>query len=231
MRSKIFTRTVGYWPLQEASGNALDYSGNENHATTTSVSSYGVNGPLGGTAMEFNGSSNYIGFADRAIPSGEKFYSMAGWVRPENSTAGEEHVVQMGDGGGGNPRSMLVWRGDHFSIYAQDSSSSINNDGWDSGRSTGEWYYACFVRSGSDFRIFVGLPDNKFISDEVINENIGDSTDGDTPTIGRADDDSSYFDGKIAHVRVWDYPLPEAAIRALYNASRGGFSESDSRTL
>lgn len=41
----------------------------------------------------------------------------------------------------------------------------------------------------------------------------------------------TYFDGKIAHVRIWDYPLPETSIKALYNASKGGFSESDSRTL
>ena len=99
MRSKIFTRTVGYWPLQEASGSGLDYSGNGNHASTTNVSSYGVNGPVGGKAMEFDGSSDYINLTGWERPTDS--YTYAVWFKPSSSIGPGDGRYDFIYGGGG----------------------------------------------------------------------------------------------------------------------------------
>lgn len=222
MRSKIFTRTVGYWPLQESSGQALDYSGNENHASSTSVSSYGASGPVGSSAMSFDGSSNieipYIG--DTFIPSNA--FTAASWINIGSNgsqtvlNGQEEYDVRVirFDENGNQKIGMATWTGNDNDVFSE---SSLSLD---------QWYFVTVVYDGDGtVRIYL----NGDLDNEGTISTSWDS-DSDNIRIG-VDKGSGYFDGKIAHVRVWDYPLPEASIRALYNASKGGFSQSDSRTL
>lgn len=214
MRSKIFTRTVGYWPLQEASGNALDYSGNENHASSTNVSSYGVSGPLGSNAMDFDGSDDYIELNHwHGTP-----IALSVWVKPESTS--DCHILRARPGGSKN-YSIEIRNGNFRFQQANDhiqSSESVN---------TGEWYHLVNVigEQGETQRVYVNGRNEGSISVDT-----GYSTTS-SCYIGSDQLKESNFEGKIAHVRVWDYPLPEASIKALYNASKGGFSQSNSKNL
>ena len=217
MRSKIFTRTVGYWPLQEASGSALDYSGNGNHASTTNVSSYGVSGPVSSSAMEFDGTDGYIEMKKDNIPSatGGNIITLAAWINPAGTWSlsnqifrvQEEWVLQT-PGNGDSNLKLATWG---------------NNTTFSAALTANEWQLVILVWDiGSSVKVYM----NGQKTDDI---SYGDtsSDSGNPPKIAAG----GSLDGKIAHVRVWDYPLSEASIRALYNASRGGFSESDSRTL
>jgi len=225
MRSKIFTRTVGYWPLQEASGQALDYSGNGNHASTTNVSSYGVNGSLGGSAMDFDGSDDYIDIGVSSLLDGEVGWTVSAWVYARNLPDYAQVLSSMDfdDDQGFSARIndsknlLLTFYATNGTRYSVNGTDTLN---------TGNWIHLVYQKTDSEVVFYV----------DGISERISESHDlrdnGNNYHIGvRAADDSSNWDGQIAHVRVWDYPLPEASIRALYDASRGGFSESDSRTL
>jgi len=214
MRSKIFTRTVGYWPLQESSGQALDYSGNENHASTTNVSNYGTSGPLGASVMEFDGEDDYIELNHwHGTP-----ITLSVWVKPESTS--DSNILRARPNGSKN-YSIEISNGNFRFQQANgniDTSVAVN---------AGEWYHLVNVveEQGETHRVYVNGRNEGSIPVDT-----GYSTTSNC-YIGSDQQKGRNFDGRIAHVRVWDYPFPEASIRALYNASRGGFSESDSRTL
>ena len=226
MRSKIFTRTIGYWPLQETSGQALDYSGNENHASSTNVSGYGVSGPLGGTSIDFNGSGDYIGLGNPSAKLDADIWTLSAWIK--TNISGSQTVLQkrytdnpdvnytLSFDSSGKPYVNHTVGGTYVSAKAE---STI---------ATGVWHHLVGVNNGSDLKMFVdGVKVNT-----TSGGGISDQGSSQTMKLGKQEVSGSpdYFDGKIAHVRVWDYPLPEASIRALYNASRGGFAESSRKT-
>jgi hypothetical protein len=217
MRSKIFTRTVGYWPLQESSGQAQDYSGNENHATTTQVTNYDASGPLGGTSMDFDGSDDYIVF-NSSYADETNSWTISCWINPKDAT------------NGGRP---INWRANMDAIFAVGQSSNNNLDWYDgnwhtvtSGNiSTNQWYLITATHNASTFEQHLYL--------NGVRELTISSSPANTSTENRIGSDAlneNNFNGKIAHVQIWDYPLPEAQIRALYNASKGGFTQSKKKT-
>lgn len=236
MRSKIFTRTVGYWPLQESSGQALDYSGNENHASTTNVSSYGVSGPWGGSAIEFDGTDDYVQVPySYANLFGTSNFTVALWIK----TTSNGRFVDNRDESNGYVGFSIDMSSGKVRFTIDDGSSSESRFKTSQTFNDGNWHHIAVKRVNSDsngMKIFVDGAEQSISADfSTTIDSSYDISHSDPTEIGAQEVDggslSGNLQGKISHVRVWDYPLSEASIRALYNASRGGFSESDSRTL
>ena len=235
MRSKIFTRTVGYWPLKEASGKALDYSGNENHASSTNVSSYGVSGPMGGSAYDFNGSGS-VSSPGLSVRNTSVEFTVAAWFKTSKSSVNGP-LWMWGDsasvGSSNSAEAPVGWDSSSGNLgsgfYNSGHNSVISSKSWNDSK----WHFAV-QRATKEGKGYFYV-DGGLIGTQTHNYTYG----GDTHLIFGARtkdsdstlDDNTYFDGKIAHVRIWDYPLPGASIKALYNASRGGFSQSDSKNL
>jgi hypothetical protein len=239
MRSKIFTRTVGYWPLQEDRGQALDYSGNENHASTTDVSSYGASGPLDGSAMEFNGSSSWVKIPDNSVLDVEKF-TVSVWFKVLNTpNSGEaSNLVFRRDGSDWSQLNYgvyLIEDGSGNWVIKGNYVDSADNQHDTTGSTPVEvdrWHHAVFKYDNSKTELYLNSELEASRSATSSPDTTGDQILG----IGNSQysinkSTNKWHNGKIAHVRIWDYPLPEASIKALYNASKGGFSESDNKTL
>ncbi|WP_414837471.1 LamG domain-containing protein [Candidatus Nanosalina sp. VS9-1] len=220
MRSKIFTRTVGYWPLQESSGQAYDYSGNENHASTANVSSYGVSGPVGSSAMDFDGTDDEI-VVDSALPSGDRL-TLAAWWRYEGSDSSRHSVVGYFE----NINLKVDDSDDNLEVHVQTDAEGWSNTQQPVSGLKNTWNFAVVRYDGNTVELYNnGRKIGSFSKTGNLNQPAS------SMKIGRRADNTEPFNGKIAHVRIWDYPLPEASIRALYNASRGGFGQSDSKTI
>ncbi|MFB6192943.1 MAG: LamG domain-containing protein [Candidatus Nanohaloarchaea archaeon] len=205
---------VSYYPLD---GDATDSWGS-NDGTVNGATSTG--NAIRGSAYDFNGSGDYI-TTTASISSGLTTYSMGAWVYPNNSSASEEHVVQIGDSGAGIPRSMLIWRGDKLALYAEDGTNAVDLRP-SMGISVNNWYHAFFVRDGSSFYLYVNGEGVATGS----NSSIGDTTDGDTLTVGRANDGTSYFDGVIDQVRLYNRALKPREIQQLYRYGTRGIDMS-----
>lgn len=220
MRSKIFTRTVGYWPLQESSGQAQDYSGNENHATTTQVTSYDVSGPLGGTSMDFDGSSDYI---DTTIDSSFNQMSFFAWVKKSSWSTQYENVVSDFDSG---LTSFIYFQRDgsnnHFRTEMRDGNGNKVSAYGSKDIADSKWHLVGFTFDGTKLNQYVDSVKDGSGS----NNSIGPVGNSNPLHIATTTSLKQYWKGKIAHVRIWDYPLTAGQIRALYNASRGGFAET-----
>ena len=226
MRSKIFTRTVGYWPLQESSGQAYDYSGNENHATSTNVSSYGVSGPLGSNAMEFDGDNDSVDLPIDLKNSSQ--LSLSAWAKIDSYKDQDDAIVGQHDSDGNNAIQLVARDGsEQRSLAFRVKHGGTWYNAGNASQAIGEWVFLTGVYDGTKLYFYVN---GELIGTTSYTEDFSQNN-GDFKLATWEPYTSNYFDGKIAHVRVWDYPLPEASIKALYNASKGGFSESDSKTL
>jgi hypothetical protein len=201
---------VGWWPLHDSS--AQDYSGNGNHGTPNGGVTTGVAGRGGLEAMSFDGTDDYID-TPNPLSYNDRRFAFGGWVRPRNSGASEEHVISVADDGS-NPRTMLVWRGDHFSIYADDGSNVLNNQGHNSGRMANEWYHVFLIRKDDTWYTVV---DGEVV--DITTKSLGNTLDSSDPAdmeIGRAKDGTSYIDASICDVRAYKRDLTLSEVYKLY---------------
>ncbi|WP_414837452.1 LamG-like jellyroll fold domain-containing protein [Candidatus Nanosalina sp. VS9-1] len=213
MRSKIFTRTVGYWPLQEASGNALDYSGREHHGSLSVGVTQDVSGPLGESAYEFDGQDGRV---YSSAPNWNGSHTVSIWLKTDNI---QNSYFSTTDDYTVSNSLQLYYNGSNLVLNEVSNTrlrwNNVNGAGWVNivwkvGPNGAKAY-----RNGELLDTSSNLTSGQFNAYKICENRNG----------------GSYGRGKLAHVRVWDYPLPEASIKALYNASRGGFSQSDVRGL
>lgn len=227
MRSKIFTRTVGYWPLQESSGQAQDYSGNENHATTTQVTSYDASGPLGGTSMDFDGTDDHINAGD--IGNLEGVFTVSMWIKTDTTT--QSYPLEYADSAGSFPPWM-------FRLEMNNIESGSLEFGVRDG-SDNVTEITMTLNLDNTWNHVVGIRNGTSVSAYLNGTKTGTGTIANTTSrydgsglffIGRRGNGNNW-QGKLAHVRVWDYPLTRAQIKALYNAAKGGYAESARKTV
>lgn len=153
-----FSSVVGYWPLQDNSGNPLDLSSNSRDATSVSGSpTYGADGPLG-LAMTFNGSSDAIRNTAAALElTGQ--VCLGAWVKPTALGTGmviaSRAVFQKGYG-------LFKTSGDVFQFEIGNGSGSRTATGTTVAVS-GRWYYVegCLDGSGNVYIYVNGRPEGK----------------------------------------------------------------------
>lgn len=86
--SAYATNLVGYWRLNEASSDAIDYSGASRTLTDTNTVGSGT-GKVSAAARDFEVSNaEYFTRADEAaFEAGSQSWSACGWVNPESTSA------------------------------------------------------------------------------------------------------------------------------------------------
>lgn len=229
MIGKMHARTVGHWPLQESAGDALDYSGNERHGTVSGAA-YDAPGPLGGSAMSFDAVDDYIDCGTVGFDvSGANGFTASAWVNAPGTDPNNRYVFGSGvdngfylrfDNGGVGPEGSLLVKVDDGANHAYFASSGTYDDG--------NWHFVTLVNEpGGPLR---GYADG--VEFGQASHSTGDMAQqpfyiGTTYDSGWGGTASSFMNGSVAHVRIWDYPLPAAQIRALADPlNSGGFSVS-----
>src|SRR3990172_3994857 len=73
---------VGYWNMDEASGNLIDQSGQGNNCTANGSPDYSQAGPLNrGTAIGFDGSTDWFNCGDNgSLDFGTGNFTIAFWL-------------------------------------------------------------------------------------------------------------------------------------------------------
>lgn len=189
------------WTLDEASGNALDTSGNSLTGTVTNGSRVAAKH---GNGMSCDGSTT---FADVGNPNALKLtgaMTLSAWVNITSfATAGR--IISKGGGPGQRGWSLNVENTSVASFkIATDTNLNINVDTVAGTVPTGQWVHLAGVyEPGVALRIYVngvlnnslttGVPATQF--DQALNVNIGRRTDG------------TYFSGVLDEVRVYNQAL------------------------
>ena len=226
---------VGYWPLNESSGEALDHSGRENQGSVSSVQRP-VTGILGREAYSFDGSSSFVEVSDS----------------PEISLSGNELTMSFWMKTSTNNRGGLIrknavnnWQPVFEAEINKESSSGylrfMNGDASyehivsTTSVSDGEIHHvaATFNNSSSTAKAFV---DGREVdswnwqaqnNDTSGNLQIGRMAQSDDSTIN---DTTAYYDGKLSELRLYNRPLTQSEVRYLYSVGKRGLHVSSRKS-
>ncbi|MGD8499817.1 MAG: LamG domain-containing protein [Phycisphaerales bacterium] len=190
---------VGWWKLDEGSGTtALDWSGYDNHATFVGDPEW-VDGIIDG-ALELSG-NDFVRMDSVAddIPSNDM--SMGAWVK--FTSAGEEGILCVNTGGGGN---VILMEHDGPQIGMWESSYEV----WSGvALDDGEWHHVMYTRSGSVGSLYTdgvlrGTHTAEFTLSSSDRWSIGQEWDSGGP--------SEFLVGTVDDARVYKKVLTQAEI-------------------
>ena len=210
---------VGFWKMNESSGNIIDYSGYGNDGVNIGVD-YRVAGKFG-KALGFDGVSDYINFSSGIPQINESTtVTVAAWIKPENKTTLKDIIVMRNAGENLGKRFFLQSYSTGV-FYAQ------TTGGGSSVISTtdivlGEWYHVVAVLNGQNLKIYV----NGNLDGENVNLTPVTNITVDILTIGAGEGyaASRVFDGDIDEVIIFNRVLSTDEVSALYNA--GSYSRN-----
>lgn len=147
---------TAYYALDEASGNAIDSSGNGRTLTLTGTVGAGSGGPLGSYRSFPGGSGHHLSRSDAAFHPGSTPYSACGWAYMTN-TGQSNFPVLFGVTDNTTNREwwVLINTSNQFSATAStpgNASTAINvSSAW----SAAAWYLVAVVWDGTNLKLSI----------------------------------------------------------------------------
>lgn len=208
---------VGYWKMNETSGNASDSSSNNHTLTNTGTATFVSAKYANGTDLE-SGSSQYFYIADNTTLSIASDLTITAWIKPESVTAAT-HFDIAGKWDGANESYLLAQYGDELRFYIDSSSNYTETSA--TNLTTGTFYHvtARYISSTSTAEIYVNGVLQAASTNGTIPASIGD--DAGRFQIGAEDSTTSatnFYDGIIDDVRLFTSSVPINSIGNIVSA-------------
>ena len=183
-----------------------------------------------GSALSFDGNSDYVEVASSGLVGNKPNSTIGAWINWDGTTG--EKAIYSEDGSGGTDFHLRIIDGvPNFSIYYNGTWYKTNNS---SAITQNEWHYIVGTLSSSaGMKIYVdgvekGTNSNTSPSDNTLVDSV----------IGRYKQSGYNFPGDIDEVRVYNRALSASEIADYYNASKARldygdvrFTDSDGTTL
>ncbi|WP_414837369.1 LamG domain-containing protein [Candidatus Nanosalina sp. VS9-1] len=204
---------IGYWPLNEASGTAYDYSGNEYHGSVNGGVTQGDNGPLAEDSYGFNGSDGYVSSSESMGISGSDPVSISAWAKASSSTGWQMLAGFHRGQNAGNHFALAITGQDEWGVHGWsdgDFDSGVTPDS--------NWHHLTAVYDGSQLRFYIDgveAPNSPF--------NYTYSIQSTKMFFGVEEERlDHWYSGNLSEVRLYDRPLTESEIQYLYNVGSRG---------
>jgi len=221
--SNVTSGLVGWWKMDETSGNLSDSSGNANTGTPTGTTS--VPGMVG-NGRKFNGTSDYVDVANETHFDFEKTnpFTISTWVYRTNNATTNIVVGKNSYSGGELNGYMLFFNASDTLVYFDIGDCAANHclrQASGTAMSTGVWHHVAVTYDGSQTaagaHIYLDgasagqapVSDTLSLDASALNNNdllIGDQNSS----------SHNYFNGLIDEVRVYNRVLSAAEVQQLY---------------
>lgn len=214
---------VGYWPFN---GNANDESGNGNNGTVNGATLTADRFGNANKAYSFDGVDDYISVDDNNtldVPN----VTISAWFNAIDYGSVQQqnqgHIVSKRESSGWGSSFQLALENTTFinTIWA---TYSINGNGWvyyssSSDLTTQNWIYVTYTHSNNNAKIYVNgiLVNTTLISGGLQTNNLP-LWFGARPNAGN---NSSFFNGSLDDIGIWNRTLTECEIQDLYHAELG----------
>ncbi|MBN2376458.1 MAG: LamG domain-containing protein [Sedimentisphaerales bacterium] len=209
---------VGYWPMDEASGDSVVDNSTYGNDGLLHNNPSRVSGQTGfGNAVDFDGSNDYINCGDDVSLRPTSAVTVSAWIKLDNYTYYAGIAGWVHDTGSTEAGYVLHTRA------GGDLSWGVKADGGFiyfgvAGNPTGQWIHLVGTYNGSQQILYINGNAHTTSNSGNIDWNpLG--TDG--FEIGRYNDDNEthYLDGTIDEVAVWNRALSQTEVNYLYNNS------------
>jgi hypothetical protein len=213
---------IGYWPLNEDSGNtAYDASGNGNNGSLSGSINQGTPGTLGTTAYSFDGSDDAVTVTDSPELNLTDSLTISMWINPNNLSAQRENPIHKAYGG-------------EFSLVLEDTAGTMNtyfgsagensspyaNNRWTDVASDNTWTHLCWVRDNDAQEVRLYKNGTNWSKNKTNTEWETTSASNNDMQIGSGY--TNTFDGSISEVRLYNRALTPSEIQYLYEVSQRG---------
>lgn len=211
----IASGPVGYWRLDDTSGTqATDYSGAGRHGTYVNGVSLNQDGPnrTMRSALFTRASSQHVTLPTSGLPSGNSNYSFEFWFNPTviDELQGIVNIGSYGTSNQANAVRLTASGGTGIHNYWWNLDATYNSPSI----AANQWHHGVWTYDGSNRRFYL----NGVLVRTVASSNaaiiIG------VPTIGKTYS-SEYFNGRIAHVSIYNRALSAAEAQDHYAKSGG----------
>jgi len=212
---KLTSGLVGYWKMDETSGDAADSSGNVTTLTNNSTTPY--TGAKFGNGAELDGSTDYFEAADNATLSVTGDLTLSAWINNDDTT-GSQNIVGKWDGT--NNSYLLALEGDELRMYIGSASNHQTTSSANLSSNTFTHVAGVYNASTQTVKLYVnGVEQTSTTTGGTIPSSIGD--DAGEFVIGADDSPANYFDGHIDEARVYNRALDPSEVKALYEFAPG----------
>ncbi len=217
----VITSLISYWPLNEASGDALDAHSSNNLTDTNTVGA--AAGKVSGARDFESGSGELFLLADNAaLSTGDIDFSLAAWVNLE-SKAASQTIVAKGDNGsngefflyynsGSDVFRLAVASGAGFANITEVSASTFGSP------STATWYFVVAWHDATANTINIQVNDG---TADSTGYTFGSYDSALWWSIGSLGFAAQTFDGLIDEVGFWKKVLTAGERTWLYNTGSG----------
>jgi hypothetical protein len=227
---------VAYYPMDEGQGQVLHdgVAGNLGQINGASWTA----GTIGDNSLDFDGTSAYVDCSSQLLEdSSLAEFTFSVWINPD--TVSNSNIVGRQDGGDTNfeGRYLRLKDDGEISIQIRDDTGTNLVKYSSSTVSSNSWYHIVATYDGSKapsgFNIYIDGVNagSSNTTDGGVNDTIGGT---ENFSIGARDPDgstSSYVDGQIDDVRIYDRALSQPEIEALYNLTQPSGSLVEERDL
>lgn len=213
----LLTDLTGYWPLNEASGNAIDAHGS-NDLTESGGTIATDTGHVGATARDFEaGDTEGFTLADNAdLSTGDISFTVSAWVKAE-TLSGFPAIVAKWDGETTNSEFILFMFGTTPAFSVGRSNTLTTRVESSQTASTGVWYHLVGRRDKENDQLKITV--NNVTSQVAYTADVNN---GSAPfEIGANVSGGLYWDGLIEQVGFWKRALTDDEVADLYNAGAG----------
>lgn len=222
--SPLANSLVGYWKLDESSGNREDSVGSNTLTDNNTVA--GASGLVHGTAGSFaSASSEYLSIADNAALSmGDIDFWIAGWVYP-TTDSGSLMTIVTKNAAVANREYRLYLHRQALNDYRPTWLAMLNNTSsqfilWPSAINQNAWHFLAVYHDSINNLIGLSVDGSAFTT-AAYSAGVADSTSA--FEIGRlAETSGNFFNGRVGPVMVGKNYVPTSSdIAFLYNNGLG----------
>ncbi len=232
---------VGFWKMDESSGNAVDSSGNGLTATAYNTPTF-TSGKFGNSTSLVAASSQYFDVGDPAsgiLDFGTSSFSMAAWVK--TTATGYQRIISKGNSSFTDGYLLQLYTGTGYISTGIGSGGTAANSIFfysSNAVNDGNWHHvvAVFNQGTKKAQIFIdGQPSNltKFTDvgtcGTVVNSNVFDfsactnitASSATSFNLGRFSGGNEYYNGQADEARIYNRALSPSEVSQLYNYAPG----------
>jgi len=198
------TDLVSYYKLDESSGTILDAHGSNDGTYNGAL--YSQTGKIN-TAIGFDGSDDYIDLPDKNFYGG---FSVSMWVKVDSTATSQTFISN--DINNNAPRGvqMSVLAGGTVRIYDGSSVTATTDT-----ITAGTYYFLTWTHSGSTAKIYINGVEKASASSSIAADVLKNLV------IGSRGGTTTFFNGDLDEVGIWNRALTSSEIKQLYNSSNG----------